>query len=616
VTSSLHEQGEAYTIDTGILGAQVLTKKTKACCCWMLLTRFIFLCLSLAPFAVVSPQTKNNEEELLALRGEAGRPGGRLVVSLRGEPKTLNPVLAADARSREVIALMQADLVHINRATQLTEPALAKSWKISPDGLQYTLVLRKGIRFSDGQLVDVDDVVFSFQLYLDESLHSTQRDFLIVGGKPIVVRKVDAQTVVFQFAKTYGVEERIFDGLAILPRHLLEKPYQERKLAQIGALTTAANQWAGLGPFRLKEYVAGQRLVLERNPYYWKTDVKGHRLPYLDELVFLFVPNSDAQVLKFQAGETDVISQLGAENFSVLSRQQKNYTMVDAGPGLEYNFLFFNLNDPGERTSPEMLRKQKWFREVKFRQAVSAAVDREAIVRLVYQGRGAPLWGPVTPGNRRWMDSNIPHPARSLDHARALLKDAGFSWSNTPGGDSLLVDPDGKTVEFSILTSSSNAERSKMAALIQDDLKQLGMRVQVVPLEFRSLLDRVTQTKEYDACVLGLVSGDTDPTPDMNVWLSSGGTHLWNPSQAHPDTAWEAEIDRLMEQQLTVAGYEQRKKSYDRVQEILSEQQPMIFLASPDILAGAKNSIGNFHPAVLEPYILWNVEQLYIKGEQ
>ncbi len=534
-------------------------------------------------------------------------------MSLRGEPKTLNPLIVADTRSREVIAVMQADLVHINRATQLTEPALAKSWKISPDGLTYTLVLRQGIKFSDGQPLDADDVLFTFRLYLDENVHATQRDLLIVGGKPIVVRKVDAHTVVFQLAKTYGVGERLFDGLAILPRHLLEKPYQEGKLGQIGSLATAADHWAGLGPFRLKEYVAGERLVLERNPYYWKSDAKGNRLPYVDELVFLFVPNADAQVLKFQSGETDVISQLGAENFSVLSKQQRGYTMVDAGPGLEYNFLFFNLSDAGEKTSPEMQRKQKWFREVKFRQAVSAAVDREAIVRLVYQGRGSALWGLVAPGNRRWGNEKLAHPARSLERARTLLKEAGFSWSNGPNGESTLLDSGGKPVEFSILTSSSNADRAKMAALVQDDLKQLGMRVQVVPLEFRSLLDRVTQTKEYDACVMGIASFDADPNSDINVWLSSGGTHLWNPSQAHPATPWEAEIDRLIEEQMSARTFEQRKKIYDRAQEVLTENQPMIFLASPNILAGAKNSIGNFHPAVLEPYVLWNVEQLYLK---
>jgi peptide/nickel transport system substrate-binding protein len=560
------------------------------------------------------PQQMNAKEELLALPGEIGRSGGRLVVSLRSEPKTLNPLTAADASSREVIGAMQADLVHINRATQLTELALAKSWKISADGLQYTLTLRQGLRFSDGHPLDADDVLFTFRVYLDENIHAPQRDLLIVGGKPITVRKVDTQTLVFQFAKPYGVEERLFDGLAILPRHLLEKPYQEGKLGQLWTPSTPPNEWAGLGPFRLKEYVAGQKLVLERNPCYWKTDAKGNRLPYLNELVFLFVPSADAQVLRFQSGETDIITRLGAENFSVLSHQQRTYTMSDVGPGLEYNFLFFNLNDLGEKSSADLTRKQKWFRDVKFRQAVSAAIDRDAILRLVYQGRGSSLWGPVTPGNRRWVDESIPHPSRSLERARTLLKEAGFSWSSASDGESTLMDSDGKPIEFSVLTNSSNADRTKMATLIQDDLKQLGIRVQVVPLEFRSLIDRVTQTKEYEACLLGLASFDADPNSDLNVWLSSGGTHLWNPSQAHPSTPWEAEIDRLMEQQLSTPGYDQRKKLYDRVQEILAENQPMIFLASPDILVGAKNSIANFHPAVLEPYALWNVEQLYMRS--
>jgi len=592
----------------------VKNNKAHFLCARMLLGPLLSLVALVGHPTLVFPQQRSAKEELLVLPGEVGRSGGRLVMSLRGEPKTLNPLIAADARSREVIGVMQADLVHINRATQLTEPSLAKSWKVSPNGLEYTLVLRQGIKFSDGQPLDADDVLFTFRVYLDEKVHATQHDFLIVGGKPISVRKLDAYTLVFQLAKPYGAGERLFDGFYILPRHLLEKQYQEGKFDQAGTLATAASAWAGLGPFRLKEYVAGQRLVLERNPYYWKTDLKGNRLPYLDDLVYLFVQNADAQVLKFQSGETDVISQIGAENFTVLSRQQYGYNMTDAGPGLEYYFLFFNLSEAGEKTPAEMLRKQKWFREVKFRQAVSAAADREAIVRLVYQGRGAPLWGLVAPGNRRWGNEKLAHPARSLERARTLLQEAGFSWNNGPNGESRLLDAEGKPVEFSILTSSSNANYPKMAALVQDDLRQLGMRVQVVPLEFRSLLDRVLQTKEFDACLLGLVSFDADPTADTNVWLSSGGSHLWNPSQAHPATAWEAEIDRLMEQQLAAPSYEQRKKLYDRLQEILAEEQPMIFLASPDILVGAKNVVGNFHPAVLEPYVLWNVEQLYLKN--
>ena len=589
----------------------------RICSPWRALSRLAFVLAAFVFNPVASfPQRRASGEELLVLPGEIGHSGGRLIVSLRAEPKTLNPLTSADAPSREVIlGAMQADLVHINRETQLTEPALAKSWKVSPDHLHYTLKLRKGLRFSDGHPVDADDVLFTFRAYLDESLHSTQRNQLIIGGNPIAIRKVDAWTVVFELAKPYGAEERLFDGFVILPRHLLEKPYQDGKLAQAWSLSTTAKEWAGLGPFRLKEYVPGQRLVLERNPYYWKVDAKGNRLPYLDELDFLFVPNADAQVLRFQSGETDMISRLSAENFAALIRQQRGFTMTDAGPGLEYNFLFFNLNDLGGKSSPEITRKQKWFREVKFRRAVSLAVDREGIVRLVYQGRGAPLWGSVTPGNRRWVNASLAHPPRSIERARGLLREAGFSWASGTNEESTLMDSEGKPVEFSILTSSSNAERTKMATLIQEDLKQLGMRVQVAPMEFRSLLDRVTQTKEYEACILGLVSFDADPTPDLNVWLSNGGTHLWSPSQAHPATPWEAEIDRLMEQQVGTPDYEQRKKLFDRVQEILWEYQPMIFLASPDILTGARKSVGNFRPAVLEPYVLWNVEQLYLKND-
>ena len=560
------------------------------------------------------PQNKPSKSaEYLVTHDAIGQRGGKLVLSLRAEPKTLNPLIATDVNSREVIGVMQADLIHINRASQLTEPALAKSCQVSKDGLEYTIELRRGLQFSDGHALDADDVLFTFRVYMDEAIHSPQRDLLIVGGKPIEVRKLDDHHIVFRMRKPYGAGDRLFDGLAILPRHILEKPYQEGKLAQFWPLSASPSEWAGLGPFRLKQYVAGQRLVLERNPYYWKTDAKSTRLPYLDEIVFLFVSSADAQVLRFQSGETDVITRLGAENYSVLSRQARGYTMTDAGPGLEYNFLFFNLNEPSAKTSAEAARRMAWFRDARFRQAISAAVDRQAIVRLVYQGRGAPLWGPVTPGNKRWANAQIKHSARSLDRARELLRQAGFSWKGGTGSENLM-DQNGNPVEFSILTNSSNADRSKMATLVSDDLKQLGMRAQVVPLEFRSLLDRVTQTKEYDACVLGLVSFDADPTADMNVWLSNGGTHLWNPSQEHPATAWEAEIDKLMDQQLVAKGFEERKKSFDRVQQLLDENQPFVFLATPDILVGAKNAIGNFQPAVIEPYALWNVDVLYMRN--
>jgi peptide/nickel transport system substrate-binding protein len=550
-------------------------------------------------------------EERMIADGAPGHAGGRLVIALRSEPKTLNPALALDEPSRDVIRCMTADLIHINRGSLKTEPALAKSWSVSRDGRQYTLQLRRGVRFSDGEGFNADDVIFSFQVYLDEKVDSSQRDLLVVGGKPIIVVKVDDYAVRFELAQPYAAAERLFDSVAILPRHLLQSGYRAGGLSQAWSLAMAPGEFAGLGPFRLKEYVAGQRVVLERNPYYWKADRAGNQLPYLNEVVFLFVPSEDAQVIRFQSGDTDVLSRFSAENFQVLQKQQgvKGYHLDDLGAGLEYNFLFFNMNDLTASELPEIAKKQAWFQDLRFRQAVSAAIDREGIVRLVYSGRATPIWDQVTPGNKLWLDGEIAHPARSPERARQLLQSAGFSWKSDGG----LLDPHGNQVEFSILTSSSNAQRTKIATIVQDDLSQLGMTVQVVPLEFRAMVDRLLNTHNYEAAVMGLVSGDADPTSEMNVWLSSGETHLWRPRQEKAATPWESEMDRLMEQQLVTLDYAKRKSLYDRVQEIVAEQLPVICLVSPNILVGAANRVGNFRPAILVPYALWNIEQLYVQ---
>lgn len=571
--------------------------------------------LAIIPLGAVSQRPAPGPvEELLIVGSDEGRHGGRLVVALRSEPRTLNPVVATDGPSRDVIGTMAGDLIHVNRSSQLTEPALAKSWQVSDGGRQYTLNLRRGLRFSNGHAVDADDVLFTFRVLLDDRIGAPQRDLLIVGGQPITVTKIDAQTVRVTLAQPYAAAERLFDSIAILPRHLLEPAYEVGTLAQAWTLNTARAAIAGLGPFRLKEYVAGQRLVLERNPYYWKADRAKKRLPYLDELVFLFVGTEDAEVIRFQSGESDVLGRASAENFAVLARDRNaaRYQLTDLGPSLEYNFVFFNLNDLTSKKLPQIAAKQRWFREVKFRQAVSRAIDREAIRRLAYRGLAVPLWGNVTPGNKLWVNEAIPRPPRSVEQARALLRDAGFSWRPDGG----LVDREGQPVEFSIAASSSNAQRMMMATLVQDDLRQLGMKVQVVSLEFRALLDRVFQTFDYEACLLGLGGGDGDPNGEMNVWLSRGSSHLWSLGQDTPPTSWEAEIDRLMERQLVTLNHADRKALFDRVQQLVAEQLPFIFLASPHVLIGARKDLANFHPAALAPHTLWNVEQLFFRPQQ
>jgi peptide/nickel transport system substrate-binding protein len=281
--------------------------------------------------------------------------------------------------------------------------------------------------------------------------------------------------------------------------------------------------------------------------------------------------------------------------------ESKGAVVTDLGPGLEYNFLCFNLS-PG---NPRL----RWFGSREFRVALSLVADRESIVRTVYSGRATPIWGHVSPGNRLWYSDRILHPKRSIPQARELLKSAGYHWN----GKAQLVDDAGAQVEFSVLVSTSSPERVQMATILQADCAQLGITVNIVPLEFRSLIDRVTNTRQFDTVLLGLGGGDADPNPELNVWLSSGGTHLWNPNQKQPATSWEAEVDGLMKRQMITMNPAERRKQYDRVQEIVAAQLPMIFLVSPNVVVAQRGNVGNFHPAVMDHFTLWNASELYLR---
>ncbi len=548
------------------------------------------------------------DQESLVVEGELGRPGGRLVSSLRSEPKTFNPLLARDSASRTVIDLLMADLVHINRRTHLTEPSVARSWSVSEDGRRYTLELRRGLRFSDGHPLDADDVLFSFEVYLDAKVAAPQRNLLIIGGEPVRVRKEGPYRVVFELAQPYGAGERIFDLVAILPRHLLEKPYREGQWPRVWGPGTPAGEVVGLGPFRLKEYVPGERVLLEKNPYYWKTDSSGGRLPYLDEILFLVVASEPAEVMRFRSGDTQLISGMSAQSYAAMEREgaQTSYRLHDAGPGLEYTFLFFNLNDGGGRKVAS--RKQSWFRQAGFRRAISSAIDRRSIVDLVYGSRAAVLSSHVTPGNRLWYDSSASPGRYDLSEAREQLRSAGFTWSASGS----LQDAEGP-VEFSLLTSAGNVARSMIATIVQDDLRKVGIEVRVVTVDFAALMDRVFETSDYEAALLTFGSSDVDPTAELATLLSSGEMHVWHLGQKRPATEWEAEIDRLMLQQMTSTDSAERKRLYNRVQEIVAEELPIIPLVSPHILVGAHRRLGNVQPAVLAPYALWNAEQLYFR---
>ncbi|MBZ5602524.1 MAG: ABC transporter substrate-binding protein [Acidobacteriia bacterium] len=513
----------------------------------------------------------------------APQHGGTLRVVQRAEPKTFNPVVALDAPSRDILRRIHADLISIDRQTQTTVPALAESWTRSKDGRTYRLKLRKEVRFSDGAPFTAADVVFSFAVYLDEKIKSPQRDLLLIDDRPIECRAIDAWTVEFRLPQPYAAAERLFDSVALLPKHRLENAWRQGNLQDAWSLSTPPEEIAGLGPFRLKSYSPGERVVLERNPYYWKKS-----LPNLDAIEFRFLPDEDVQLARFVAGDVDILNRVNPKSARYL--QSKGASLADLGPGLEYNFLCFNLSPNSS--------KRAWFENRDFRQALSLAVDREAMARIIFQSRAAPIWGHVSPGNKLWYFAQLPRTPRNVPAARELLKRAGFA---------------GKPMDFSILVSASSAERVQMATMLQSDWKEIGISVNIVTLEFRAMLDRVLNTRQFDTCILGLGGGDADPNPEMNVWLSSGAMHLWNPNQPHPATPWEAELDSLMHRQMVTLDYAARKQAYDRVQQIVAEQAPMIFLVSPHVVVAQRGNVGNFRPAILDHQTLWNADELYLK---
>ncbi|MCP3956590.1 MAG: ABC transporter substrate-binding protein [bacterium] len=548
-------------------------------------------------------------EDPLITNHRVGRKGGRLVTALRAEPSTFNPVVALNIPSQTVIRRMTANLIRINRKTQETEAALAKTWDTSSDGRRFTIYLRRGVRFSDGHQFDADDVVFSFELYLNPEVASPIRDLLVIGDKPVRVKKIDRFTIEFELPEPLAAGERLFDGIAMLPKHILKDSYIRGEIGSAWSLDTAEKEIVGLGPFRMKEYLPGSRCVLERNPHYWKYDQEGNRLPYLDELVFVFVPDQSAHVIRFQAGDTDIIDRVSSENFLILKRQSRRsaYRLRDLGPGTIYSFLFFNLNVTSGKDRQSLRDKQSWFRDLSFRKAVSAAIDRQGVVKLAYRGLASPLASHVTPGVARWVNSELSVQPRSIAVARDLLRQAGFRWNRAQK----LVDKNGAVVEFSIITSSSNSQRLQMATIIQADLKELGMTVHVVPIEHRALIERITREYDFEASIMAFGGGDTDPNAQQTMLLSSGYLHFWHLGQTQPSTVWEAEIDRLMKEQVRTIDPVRRKQLFDSVQELMAENLPLILLVSPHILVGARGEIDNFNPAVLEHPTLWNVEELF-----
>jgi peptide/nickel transport system substrate-binding protein len=512
----------------------------------------------------------------------AQRLPGELAWTIGYDPKTFDPAKVDDEESELVRYLTGGVLLRFNRATQHVEPRLAESWTLSPDGKTLTLKLRSGLRFSDGSFLNAKDVAWSIRrVLLPDTKAPVAEEFL--AAPSVIVQTPDDRTIVVHLPKRVVGVEKVFDEIAIEPA---DRPSEARVTA---------------GPFYLSEYRRSQYVRLKRNPYY--LDGKDG-LPRTTGVRLDVLENQEQVIRLFLRSEYDFIDNLPPDYFELLKRRASS-TVRDIGPSLNTEQMWFN--QAPDSPLPEW--EKSWFRTQAFRVAVSQAIHREDLARIAYLGHATPAYSFVSPANTTWFNRGLVLPHIDISEAKARLAHAGFHLEG-----STLKDSQGHAVRFSILANTGNAARAKMATLIQQDLAALGIEVTVITLDFPALIERLMHTQDYEACLLGLENVDPDPNAMMNIWLSSSPNHQWSPSEKTPATAWEAEIDRAMEMQATSSKIAERVQAIDRVQQIVVDQQPFIYLIYPNALVALSPQLRGVQPAVLEPRVFWNVENLSVQG--
>ncbi len=535
--------------------------------------------------------------------------GGTLTASVRAEPRSFNRYVAHDSTSELVSLLTHGKLIRINKQTQEWEPWLAERVDASPDGLMYTLALREDVTFSDGTPMTSADVLFSFRAVYDAETGSPLADTLRIDGQPLTVTAPDAHTVIIRFPTRSGPGPRLLDNLPILPRHLLESALEAGEFRSAWSLTTAPSELAGLGPFVLTEYAAGQRIVFGRNPNYWRRDESGRALPYLARLVLEIVPEQNAEILRLESGDVDLIaSEIRAEDYLAVNRAAEDgrLRLVDLGVGLDPSLLWFNLDPDSKATDP----RRSWLQSRELRRAISAAVDRASFADTVFLGAGVPVFGPITPANRQWFSSSVPIDRFDPARARSLLRHVGLEDRDRDGA---LEDGSGSPVRFSLLTQKGHTARERGAAVLQQDLGALGIQVDIVALEPGALFDRYVRA-DYDAIYFGMLASDTDPAVNLDFWLSSGSFHVWHPGQEAPATEWERRIDELMLEQAATVDRPERQRLFEEVQMIFARELPAIYFVAPRVFVAMSNRVANATAVVLRPQVLWDAERLTATG--
>lgn len=558
-----------------------------------------------------------------------GKYGGKMTEAAPGDPKTFNLWVSGDATSGEVAGRLYSALIERNPYTLAWESGLAELPEVSKDGLTWTFKMKPGLKWSDGEPITADDVIFTLDVIYDEKVQTNMREGMMLDapdGKggfkrvPLSYKKIGTDSVQFKFPVPYAPARDIL-SVAVAPKHKLEGFWKQGQPSSTGfnpawGVNVDVKELVSSGPWIITQYVPGQRIVYGRNPNYWKKSKDGKQLPYLDQYVQLIVPDFNTTTLKFLSGETDMLAPVQQTDYKLVKdgEQKGNYKVTNLGPTFATSYLGLNLNMKSKpaKANPELF---KLFNDARFRQAISHAINRDKIARNIYEGLARPGYGPETPANKLFYTPDIPKFEYDLDAAKRQLADIGLKDSN---GDGILELPNGKPVKFNILTNVENKLRVGIATVVTDDLKKIGIDASFTPVAFNALLGRVDNKPEagkpyppfdWQAIVLSFTGG-IEPNNGKNVWMSAGNMHQWDPYQSKPHTPWEAKIDDLFRRGAQELNETKRKAIYAKFQKVVGEEQPLIYTVVPDSIAALRNKYGNIKPSATGG-LTWNIEDIY-----
>ena len=545
-----------------------------------------------------------------------GTPGGFFVQTVIGDLATLNPMVAEDAASSSAISLMSGAMVEYDWVNEEVIPGLAKSWDVSADQKTYTFYLREGVYWSDGEPFNADDVLFSYQAYYDKRFPNRTRFQITINGQPCKIEKLGPLTIRVTTPEVYAPFLLFVAGVSILPQHKLAPFYHDSTLLKQWSIRTAKNNpqaLASLGPYVLQSYRPGERITFIRNPNYYKVDRASMRLPYADYVIMKIVPDRNAGVAAFAQGQIDAES-IAPGDLAWVQRTAKkhDFRILNRGPSPNTTFLWLNLNPGYDANGKPFVPpyKQAWFQQPQFRQALLYGLDRQGLVDGVLHGRGVILHTTVSPANRKWYNPNTPQYPYDPQKAKTLLLNQGFTYSDGIGSNSKLLDAQGRHVSFTLITNKENDIRTEIATVFKENMAALGIEVILRFIDFNTLVVKISDAFDYEACLLGFGGGAGDPAASKDIYSTGGRLHQWNPSQETPSTDWEARIDELMQRQAATLNFAERKQYFDEVQVIMSEQLPLIPLITPNAYIGIQKRWQNVEVPPMGG-LIWNLEELW-----